>query len=286
MSVDGGRPEVAFRGRQDRKPDIASAEELGESIVYRFSFAVRSQRAMLELLLQCVFSGGTCKAMPSLSRDKGTKEQFDPGALLVKSGVGITLEKFQKNQQIYVQGGPAGTVAYLRKGRVKATVLSDHGKEAIVGVYQEDQFFGVACLGGARLRMSTAVALEDCLITFITKKAMLSMLDSNHDFSAFFMTRLVSRIARLEEDLTDQLLNSSEKRLARILLVLANRGRKGEQPVALDFSQGTLAEMVGTTRSRVSTFMNQFRKKGFIRYDSHSGKIEVYTALLITVLGG
>jgi len=224
--------------------------------------------------------------MPDLSGDKSTKVQFDPGALLGKSGVGITLEKFQKNQQIYVQGEPADTVAYIRKGRVKATVLSDHGKEAIVGVYQEGQFFGVACLGGARLRTSTAVALEECLITLITRETMHSTLKSEHDFSAFFVTRLLSRIARLEEDLTDQLLNSSEKRLARILLVLANRGQEGEQPVALDFSQEALAEMVGTTRSRVSTFMNQFREKGFIRYNSHSGKIEVYTALLLSVLGG
>jgi CRP/FNR family cyclic AMP-dependent transcriptional regulator len=219
------------------------------------------------------------------SRDKGAKAQFDPEAFLGKAGAGITLEKFQKNQQIYVQGEPADTVGYLRKGRVKATVLSDHGKEAIVGVYQEGQFFGVACLAGARLRTSTAVALEECLITSITKETMLSTLNSEHDFSAFFVAGLLSRIARLEEDLTDQLLNSSEKRLARILLVLAQSGQAGE-PVPLDFSQEALAEMVGTTRSRVSTFMNQFREKGFIRYNSHSGKIEVYTALLLSVLGG
>ena len=224
--------------------------------------------------------------MPNPSRDKGTKAHFDPKAFLGKIGAGITLEKFQRNRQIYVQGEPADTVVYIRKGRVKATVLSDHGKEAIVGVYQEGQFFGVACLGGARLRTSTAVALEECLITSITKEAMLSTLNSEHDFSAFFVTRLLSRIARLEEDLTDQLLNSSEKRLARILLVLANRGQEGEQPVTLNFSQEALAEMVGTTRSRVSTFMNQYREKGFISYNSHSGRIDVYTALLLSVLGG
>ncbi len=225
--------------------------------------------------------------MPNASCDRSaSKAQFDPKDFLGKTGVGITLERFQKNQQIYVQGEPADTVGYIRKGRVKATVLSDHGKEAIVGIFQEGQFFGEACLGSARLRASTVVALEECLITSITKEAMLSKLYADRDFSAFFVTHLLSRTTRLQEDLTDQLLNSSERRLARLLLVLANFDREGEKSVVITFSQEALAEMIGSTRPRVSTFMNKFREKGFISYDSHSGKIEVYAGLLLSVLGG
>lgn len=220
------------------------------------------------------------------SREKRSKTQFDPEGILGRTGVGITLERFQKNQQIYGQGESADTVDFIRKGRVKATVLSDHGKEAIVGVFQEGQFFGEACLGSARLRTATVVALEECLITSITREAMLSTLHAEPAFSAFFVAHLVSRTTRLEEDLTDQLLNSSERRLARLLLVLASVDREEEKPAAITFSQEALAEMIGSTRSRVSTFMNKFREKGFIGYDSHSGKIEVYTALLLSVLGG
>ncbi len=224
--------------------------------------------------------------MPNLSREMSTKPQFDPGALLGKSGVGITLETFQKNQHVYVQGEPADTVGYIRKGRVKATALSGHGKEAIVGVFQKGQFFGEACLGGTGLRTVTVVALEECLITSITRETMLSALRSEHNFSAFFVTHLLSRVTRLEEDLTDQLFNSSERRLPRMLLILANFDQKGGKPVEVTFSQEALAEMVGTTRSRVSTFMNGFREKGFISYDSHSGRILVYTAPLLSVLRG
>jgi CRP/FNR family transcriptional regulator, cyclic AMP receptor protein len=224
--------------------------------------------------------------MLDLSRDKRSETQFDPGIFLGEIGAGITLEKFQKNQQIFVQGEPADTVGYIRKGRVKATVLSHHGKEAIVGIFRKGQFFGEACLSSAKLRTATIVALEECLITLITKEAMLSTLNSEPDFSAFFTTHLLARNIRLEEDLTDQLLNSSERRLARLLLVLAHVDQEGDTPVAINLSQEALADMVGTTRSRVSTFMNQFREKGFISYDSHSSKIEVYAALLLSVLGG
>ncbi|MGB8400880.1 Crp/Fnr family transcriptional regulator [Bradyrhizobium sp.] len=223
--------------------------------------------------------------MPGRSHGRGSIAPFDPNVFLAEAGSGKNLERFQKKQKIYVQGDPADTVCYLRKGRVKATVLSDHGREAIVGIHQTGQFFGEASLADARLRTATTVALEECLITFITKEAMLSTLNSEPAFSAFFVSRLLSRNTRLEEDLTDQLLNSSERRLARILLVLATSGQEADKPHALTFSQDELAEMVGATRSRVSTFMNRFREKGFISYDSHSGRIEVCTALLLSVLG-
>lgn len=225
------------------------------------------------------------RAMSDPSRNKGSKAQFDPKVFLGKIGAGITLEKFQTNQQIFVQGEPADTVAYIRKGRVKATVLSDHGREAIVGIFQEGQFFGEACLGSAKLQTATIAALEECLITLITKEAMLSTLNSEPNFSAFFVAQLLSRITRLEEDLIDQLLNSSERRLARLLLLLANSDQEGGKQIAVTLSQEVLADMVGTTRSRVSTFMNRFREKGFISYNSHSGRIEVYAGLLLSVLG-
>jgi CRP/FNR family transcriptional regulator, cyclic AMP receptor protein len=220
------------------------------------------------------------------SRDKNPNAQFDAKVFFGKIGVGITSERFQKNQKIYVQGETADTVCYLREGRVKATVLSDLGKEAIVGIFQKGQFFGEACLGGVKLRTATVVAMEECLITSVKKQAMLSAIDTEPRLSAFFMTHLLSRNARLEEDMIDQLLNSSERRLARLLLVLASPDQEGQKPVAVTLSQEVLAEMVGTTRPRVSTFMNKFREKGFISYDSHSGRVEVYAEMLLSVLGG
>jgi CRP-like cAMP-binding protein len=209
--------------------------------------------------------------------------RFDPRAFLGKVGVGVKLEKFQKNQQIYVQGEPADTVGYIQKGGLKATVTSDRGKQAIVGIFQQGHFFGEACLDRLKFRAATVLALEECLITLITREVMLSTLDSERSFSAFFMTHLLSRNIRIEEDLIDQLLNSSERRLARLLLVLSNFGREGGKPVAVTLNQEALAEMIGINRSRVSTFMNRFRQKGFISYD-HGGKIEVHSGLLEEVL--
>jgi CRP/FNR family transcriptional regulator, cyclic AMP receptor protein len=224
--------------------------------------------------------------MSDVSCDHGSKAPFDPRAFLGKVGVGVTLERFQQNQVIYAQGEPANTVGYIRKGRVKATTLSNRGKEAIVGILQKGQFFGEGCLGNIKVRTTTIVALEECLITSISSEVMLSTLHAEPDFSAFFASHLLSRNARLEEDLVDQLLNLSEKRLARLLLLLANVDREEGRPSEVYLSQEALAEMVGTTRSRISTFMNDFRDKGFINYDSHSRRIEVYTALLLSVLGG
>jgi CRP-like cAMP-binding protein len=224
------------------------------------------------------------------SRNKDYPKAKIANAFFDKIGVGITSDRFRKNQTIFVQGEATNTVCYLHEGRVKATVLSDVGKEALVGVFNVGQFFGEACLGHAALRTATVVTLEECLITSIKKEAMLSALDSEPDFSKFFVTHLLSRNARLEEDLMDQLLHSSERRLAWLLLVLANScqansGQDGQQPVAVTLSQAVLAEMIGTTRSRVNTFMNKFRENGFISYDSHNGRIEVHVAPLLSMLG-
>lgn len=210
------------------------------------------------------------------------KDQFDPRAFLGRVGTGKAVERYGKNQKIFSQGDIADAVFFIQKGKVKITVLSEHGKEAVVGILTEGQFFGEACLAEtASLRATTSEALEECLITSMTKSAMLAALGGEPKFSAFFIDYLLARNSRIEDDLVDQLFNSSERRLARLLLRLANFGQEGDViPVIL--SQETLAEMIGTTRSRVSFFMNKFRKKGFIDYN---GKIEVHSSLLDAVLG-
>ena len=213
---------------------------------------------------------------------KPASKGFDPKAFLSKVGAGKTILEFEKNQHIFEQGDVADAVFYIQKGNVKLTVLSEHGKEAVVGLLEPGQFFGEGCLNGHPLRIATTTAMEECLITSITKEAMIAALHSEPKFSELFMAYLLTRNSRAEEDLIDQLFNSSEKRLARLLLLLAHFGKEGRpQPILLDMSQETLAEMIGTTRSRVSYFMNKFRKLGLISYN---GKIEVHNSLLNAVL--
>ena len=213
---------------------------------------------------------------------KPVTDEFDPKAFLARVGQGKTLTEYKKNQNVFCQGEVAEAVFYIQKGRVKLTVLSEQGKEAVVGILEAGQFFGESCLNGHPLRISTTTALEDCVITSITKSAMITTLQGEPKFSELFMAYLLTRNSRVEEDLIDQLFNSSEKRLARLLLILANFGKEGRpQPIAVELSQETLAEMIGTTRSRVSFFMNKFRKLGFIDYN---GKIEVHNSLLNAVL--
>jgi CRP-like cAMP-binding protein len=213
---------------------------------------------------------------------QASKGGFDPRAFLSLAEAGKTIEKYVKNDKIFSQGEVADTVFFIQEGRVKITVLSEHGKEAVVGIFSAGQFFGEACLDGAELRTATSQAMEDCLITSITKTAMLAALGEEPKFSAFFLAYLLSRNSRIEDDLIDQLFNSSERRLARLLLLLADFGKEGgTTPIPVTLSQETLAEMIGTTRSRVSFFMNKFRKRGFISYN---GKIEVHSSLLDAVL--
>jgi CRP/FNR family cyclic AMP-dependent transcriptional regulator len=219
--------------------------------------------------------------MPHAQPILASKGVFDPLAFLGRIGAGKTIETYAKSQKIFSQGDIADTVFFIQKGKVKITVLSEHGKEAVVGIFAEGQFFGEGCLEGVEIRTATSQAMESCLITSITKPAMLAILDSEPKFSAFFIAYLLSRNSRIEDDLIDQLFNSSERRLARLLLLLANFGGEGAQPIPITLSQETLAEMIGTTRSRVSFFMNKFRKQGFINYN---GKIEVHPSLLDAVL--
>ena len=207
---------------------------------------------------------------------------FEPKQFLAKVGEGKTILEVRKDQIIFAQGDVANTVFYIQKGRVKVVVISEQGKEAVVGIFGPGQFFGEGCMNGHSVRIATTTAIEDCLVTAITKTAMLAVLHDQPKFSEMFMAYLLTRNSRIEEDLIDQLFNSSEKRLARLLLLLANFGKEGSpQPIIPNISQETLAEMIGTTRSRVSFFMNKFRKLGFISYN---GKIEVNSSLLNAVL--
>ena len=213
---------------------------------------------------------------------KSTKRPFDPVAFLAKVGIGKTILKYRKGRIIYAQGEEADKVFYIQTGKVKVTVVSEQGKEAVVGILEAAQFFGEGCLNGQAVRIGTAKAMEECLVTSITRKAMLATLHREPRFSELFVTYLVTRSNRIEEDLIDQLFNSSEKRLARLLLLLANFGKNGRPtPIDASINQATLAEMIGTTRSRVSYFLNKFRKLGLISYN---GKIEVHRSLLNAVL--
>jgi CRP/FNR family cyclic AMP-dependent transcriptional regulator len=213
---------------------------------------------------------------------KAQHDEFDPGAFLAKAGEGKTLSRFHKGQIVYAQGDAAESIFYIDKGRIKAGVLSEQGKEAVIAILAAGQFFGEECLKTRPIRVSTTTALEDCVITAVTKAAMLATLRSESNFARFFMTHLLARNNRIEQDLADQFFNSSEKRLARLLLQLANFAEdRGPQRLGIQISQATLAEMIGTTRSRVSHFMNKFRKLGLIDYN---GEIEVHDSLLHAVL--
>ena len=212
-----------------------------------------------------------------------TNQTFDPKAFLAKVGEGKTIREFRKDEVVFAQGDVASTVFYIQKGRVKVVVISEQGKEAVVGILGPGQFFGEGCMNGHALRIATTTAMEECLITAITKKAMLAALHDQPTFSELFMSYLLTRNSRIEEDLIDQLFNSSEKRLARLLLLLANFGKEGSpQPISPNISQETLAEMIGTTRSRVSFFMNKFRKLGFIKYGH--GELNVHSSLLNVIV--
>jgi len=213
---------------------------------------------------------------------KPAKDSFDPKTFLAKVGAGKSISKFSKGQNVFAQGDVADAVFYIQEGKIKLTVVSDQGKEAVVGILEPGQFFGEGCLNGHPLRIATTTAMEACVITRISKTAMIAALEGRPKFSQLFMAYLLARNSRIEEDLIDQLFNSSEKRLARLLLLLANFGKEASsQPIGVNISQETLAEMIGATRSRVSFFMNKFRKLGFISYN---GKIEVHSSLLNAVL--
>ena len=202
----------------------------------------------------------------------------------LSTGGGRKIEAFPKKQTVFAQGDSSDAVFYIQKGKVKLTVVSEIGKEATIGILNEGDFFGEGCLTGQPLRLCSATAMNDCSVMKINKKSMMEVLHREQSFSEMFVAYLLARNIRYEEDLVDQLFNSSEKRLARILLLLAHFGKEGvPETVIPKISQEMLAEMIGTTRSRVSFFMNRFRKLGFIDY--HGGDdLQVHSSLLNIVL--
>lgn len=213
---------------------------------------------------------------------QSSRALFDPKIFLVKVGDGKTISKYRKNQTIFSQGQNADAIFYIQKGKVKLTVVSDQGKEAVIAILGPGDFFGEGCLNGHPLRLATTRSVDESIITRLEKATMIATIHNEPNFSELFMTYLLTRNSRIEEDLIDQLFNSSEKRLARLLLLLANFGKETKpEPIVGKVSQETLAEMIGTTRSRVSFFMNKFRKLGFIKYN---GTLEVHNSLLSVVL--
>jgi CRP/FNR family cyclic AMP-dependent transcriptional regulator len=223
--------------------------------------------------------------MRPAAANKKTRE-FNPRTFLATIGSSRKTSPVTKRQTIFVQGDPADAVFYIQKGKVQLTVLSKTGREATIGILTQGEFFGEGSLAGQTLRMGSATAMTDCEIVRIDKKAMMAALHREPAFSDMFVAYLLGRNIRYEEDLVDQLFNSSEKRLARVLLLLARFGKDGvPETVVPKISQETLAEMVGTTRSRVSFFMNRFRKLGFIDYAGGlEGGLLVHSSLLNVVL--
>jgi CRP/FNR family transcriptional regulator, cyclic AMP receptor protein len=217
---------------------------------------------------------------PKVSKKK--KQPFNVNSFLSRTDGGKTITSYRKNEKVFSQGDPADAVFYIQEGKVKVYVISEAGKEAVVALHEKGDFFGEGCLTGQPLRLATVTAMTECVIMRLAKAAIVRVLHDEPKFSEFFMSYLLARNARVEEDLVDQLFNSSEKRLARLLLLMANFGKEAKpEPVIAKISQETLAEMIGTTRSRVSTFMNKFRQLGFINYN---GELEVHQSLLNVVL--
>ena len=210
------------------------------------------------------------------------QKPFDPSTFMAAFDGGVKVSTYGEGQTVFSQGAPADAVFYIHNRKVKLSVVSDQGKEAVVAFLEAGDFCGEGCLAGQLVRMATAMAATDCTIVRVAKPSMIKALHERVEFSEMFMAHLLARNIRVEADLVDQLFNSSEKRLARVLLLLANFGKDGKpEPVLAKISQETLAEMVGTTRSRVSFFMNRFRKLGFVEYN---GDLKVHSSLLNVVL--
>jgi CRP/FNR family cyclic AMP-dependent transcriptional regulator len=211
------------------------------------------------------------------------KQPFDVKTFLATVDGGRTISNYLKNQTVFSQGDLADAVFYVQDGKVKVTVVSDQGKEAIVAIHGKEDFFGEGCLTGQPRRLATAAAMTESVIMRLDKAATVRVLHDEPAFSEMFLSYILTRNARVEEDLVDQLFNSSEKRLARLLLIMANFGKEGKpEPVIAKISQEMLAEMIGTTRSRVSVFMNKFRQLGFVEYNG--GDLKVHTSLLNMIL--
>jgi CRP-like cAMP-binding protein len=253
-----------------------------------------AQKSNRKASKRSALSGGSAPFRPPLIREttssggraklsKESRTEFDPRLFLTKLAPGQTGQEFQGSETIFSQGDAADAVFYVQSGQVKLTVVSKSGKEAVVAILPGRSFFGESCLAGQPLRMSTASAVRLSTIIRVEKSAMVQLLHREPQFAERFLAYLLSRNIRMEADLVDQLFNSSEKRLARLLLLLANFGQESKPiPVVAKMSQETLAEMIGTTRSRVSFFMNRFRRLGFLEYNG--GGMHVHSSLVSVVL--
>lgn len=227
-----------------------------------------------------LFSVSRAQGIRALTKPR--KPSFDLERYLASVGVGRTIHKYKRNQIVFRQGAACDAVFYIREGKCKLSVLSRRGKEAVVGILSNGDFIGEGCLTGQPKRLATAITLTQCEILKLDKATVIDVLHKQPKFADLFMSHLLARNARVEGDLVDQLFNSSEKRLARLLLLMANFGKDGgPHPIATKISQETLAEMIGTTRSRVNVFMNKFRKLGFIEYN---GDLRVHSSLLSLIL--
>jgi CRP-like cAMP-binding protein len=219
---------------------------------------------------------------PNATRKPTSEQPFDPAVFLATAALGRDITKHSKNEVIFAQGDEADALFYIREGKVKVAVVSKDGKEAVVALLGPDEFVGEGCLVGQPKRLATASAMTECETMRVTKAEIQRLLRDEPAFSQMFVSHILTRNARIEEDLVDQLFNSTEKRLARLLLLLANFGKEGRtEPIPAKFTQETLAEMIGTTRSRVSHFMNKFRRMGFIHYN---GGLEVHNSLVGVLL--
>jgi CRP/FNR family transcriptional regulator, cyclic AMP receptor protein len=218
----------------------------------------------------------------TVKRGIAERPPFDPAIFLATAAVGRDISKYSKKEVIFAQGDVADAVFYIKKGKVKVAVVSKQGKEAIVALLGADEFVGEGCLIGQPKRLATASAMTECELMRVEKSEIQRVIHDEPAFSKMFVAHILERNARVEEDLVDQLFNSTEKRLARLLLLLANFGKEGRpEPILAKISQETLAEMIGTTRSRVSHFMNKFRQMGFIDYNGH---LQVHTSLVGVLL--
>jgi CRP/FNR family transcriptional regulator, cyclic AMP receptor protein len=227
--------------------------------------------------------GGAIVAPKKVPRGPRKKDGFDPQVFLAMAGDGHSMTIYHERQPVFAQGDPADALFYIHKGKIKISVVSDQGKEAVVAILAHGHFFGEGCLVGQTHRMAAATAMTECTIAKLEKPVVVKVLQDEPAFSELFIAYLLARNVRMESDLVDQLFNSSEKRLARLLLLLANFGKEGKpEPMLAKISQETLADMIGTTRSRVSFFMNKFRRLGFIDYNG--GGLYVNSSLLNVVL--
>jgi CRP/FNR family cyclic AMP-dependent transcriptional regulator len=223
-----------------------------------------------------------CRDIAGAAMARKAQSTFDPKAFLATVGQGHTVSDLRKDEVVFRQSAAADAVFYIQKGKIKIVVASKEGKEAVVGVMNPGEFFGEGCLIGQPLRLATAKAMTESQVVRVSKAEMMRVIHDEPSFAELFMTHLLTRNSRVEEDLVDQLFNSSEKRLARTLLLLANIGQDGgPEPITTPISQETLAEIIGATRQRVSLFMNKFRKLGFIAYNGH---LEVHSSLLSVLL--